>query len=139
MTYLTLKFPTGQSLTPSQGPAPQCLAPQNLETAVSNKISGMDSRPTPAAERGSVERTRRNDKQAEGGATPAPTVEITDSARRLAALESVLAKFPEVDSKRVDAIRQALANGTYRSDPAAIADKLMASEAIFDVTEGSGT
>ncbi|PPE71739.1 flagellar biosynthesis anti-sigma factor FlgM [Caldimonas thermodepolymerans] len=77
-----------------------------------------------------------------GAATPRPGVgESSGSAKPAAAAEpgnesatvklsstatSLLAATPEFDAEKVAAIRQAIADGTYRIDPEAIADKLIA-------------
>jgi negative regulator of flagellin synthesis FlgM len=55
-------------------------------------------------------------------------VELTDEARQLLRLEEKLAQFPAVDSQRVEAIRQAIADGSYRIDADLIAERLLATE-----------
>jgi len=56
------------------------------------------------------------------------TVTVTDSVSRLRELESKLADLPEVDSKRVEILRQAISQGKYQVDSASIADSLLRSE-----------
>jgi len=60
---------------------------------------------------------------------PAPasgdTVELTDSARLLQRLETMLANAPMTDRVRVEAVRQALANGAYEIDPQRIAAQVL--------------
>jgi negative regulator of flagellin synthesis FlgM len=55
-------------------------------------------------------------------------VSITSTASLLAHLEQTLAAKPAVDQKRVDAISQALANGSYRVNADKIAHGLIQSE-----------
>jgi negative regulator of flagellin synthesis FlgM len=55
-------------------------------------------------------------------------VQITPAAQLLANVEQQLANTPEVDQGRVDAIRQALNNGTYQVDSSRVADGLLAAQ-----------
>ena len=57
-----------------------------------------------------------------GAAAQAPA--ITNLAR----IAGDLAASPPVDAARVDALRTAIASGSYRPDPARIAEKMMALE-----------
>lgn len=57
------------------------------------------------------------------------SVELTRKAQQLLQLEEKLAEFPAVDSQRVDAIRAAVADGTYRVDADLIAQRMLATEA----------
>jgi len=52
------------------------------------------------------------------------TVRLTGDAVNLHQLDKTLASIPVVDQGRVAAIKQALAEGSYKLDPAAIADRL---------------
>ncbi len=52
-------------------------------------------------------------------------VQITDSARQLAALEQAIRTMPDVDENRVQTIRAAIADGSYKVSPDRIAEKLM--------------
>jgi negative regulator of flagellin synthesis FlgM len=66
-----------------------------------------------------------------------PEVQITPAAQLLANVEQQLANTPEVDQGRVDAIRQALSNGTYQIDSSRVADGLLAAQ-NFDAQASSG-
>ena len=66
-----------------------------------------------------------------GSASQQQEVQITPTAQLLANVERQLAATPEVDQGRVDAIRQALSNGTYKVDSSRVADGLLAAR-IFD-------
>ncbi|MBX2808011.1 MAG: flagellar biosynthesis anti-sigma factor FlgM [Cellvibrionaceae bacterium] len=68
-----------------------------------------------------------------GRTTPASSkdrVELSDQAQQLAHLETQIALSPDVDTQRVDAIRNAIANGSYTIDAEAIAEKILASDAF---------
>ena len=53
------------------------------------------------------------------------SVQITDSARRLAALSQAVQNTPEVDSQRVAVLQQAIEGGQYSVNPQLIADRLL--------------
>jgi negative regulator of flagellin synthesis FlgM len=102
---------------------------------VSNKIggSGVDK---PAVQVGND----RTVKHAKTGSGPAPTaapsqpaspsggVQITDSARQLAALERAIREVPDIDENKVAQVRAAIAQGSYDVSPERIADKLIRME-----------
>jgi negative regulator of flagellin synthesis FlgM len=98
---------------------------------VSNKIGsgGIDSRPAQVGSDRAIKRAN----SVTGGETSKVTkpdagatgVQITDSARQLAALEAAIRDLPDVDEARVAAIRLAISNGTYEVAPDRIADKLL--------------
>jgi len=68
-------------------------------------------------------------KTEEGAAAPVrDQVSLTPEARKLQTLEAQLAEQPVVDSKRVDAIKEALANGSYDIDAERVAGKMMSLE-----------
>jgi negative regulator of flagellin synthesis FlgM len=114
------------------------MAAHRLETHVSDKISGIDQRPgTARTERARTDRAANRDHAHPASAASAPTVEITAKARQLAELERAIAAVPDVDAQRVENARQAIEKGTHRSNPQAIADRLLAQEALFDVKAGS--
>jgi negative regulator of flagellin synthesis FlgM len=59
------------------------------------------------------------------------SVSLTEAAARLQKLEAALADHPVVDQQRVADIRQALADGRYRTNPERVADKLLELERLF--------
>ena len=59
------------------------------------------------------------------GGTTSESVSITDTARRLAALQETIAGMPDVDAARVTELRQAVERGQYHANPEKIADRLM--------------
>ena len=58
-------------------------------------------------------------------AKAADSISITDTARRLAALQQTVASMPEIDAGRVSALTQAIEQGQYAADPGKIADRLL--------------
>jgi len=54
-------------------------------------------------------------------------VELSSNSLKLSAQEGSLASQPVIDSARVNEIRQAIADGKFKINPDAIADKLVAS------------
>ena len=59
---------------------------------------------------------------------PADSVQLTDTAARLAELQAEVASVDGVDIERVEAIRQQIADGSYQVDADRIADALMTME-----------
>lgn len=55
-------------------------------------------------------------------------IKLSSQAQQLQAIEERLRDLPEVDSERVAQLRQAISDGSYQTDSARIADKLLALE-----------
>ena len=55
------------------------------------------------------------------------TVQITGDAMQLQSLEKSIGGEPAFDSKRVEALRSAIAEGRYQADPERIAGKMLGS------------
>jgi negative regulator of flagellin synthesis FlgM len=95
--------------------------------AMANKISGIDGRPMQVGSGAPVARTR--DTTAEGRkaeTTNSPqNIDVSDTARTLAALEDKIAAMPVVSEARVEAVRRALDEGRYHVDAQRVADKMM--------------
>ncbi len=74
----------------------------------------------------------RNDasapKQETGGSTAQDTVTLTDTAAGLSNIHNTAAQLPVTDSNRVEALRQAIADGSYEVDAERVADKLVQAE-----------
>lgn len=69
------------------------------------------------------------DTQGAGQAATADSqVKLSSQAQQLQAIEERLRDLPEMDSARVEQIRQAIAEGSYQPDSSRIADKLIALE-----------
>ncbi|MEH6564865.1 MAG: flagellar biosynthesis anti-sigma factor FlgM [Halopseudomonas sp.] len=56
------------------------------------------------------------------------SVNLSQQAQQLQAIEERLRDLPEVDSERVNQIKQAIADGSYQVDSKRIADKLLSFE-----------
>ncbi|HDY99717.1 MAG TPA: flagellar biosynthesis anti-sigma factor FlgM [Pseudomonas sabulinigri] len=56
------------------------------------------------------------------------SVSLSQQAQQLQAIEERLRDLPEVDSERVNQIKQAIADGSYQVDSNRIADKLLSFE-----------
>jgi negative regulator of flagellin synthesis FlgM len=53
---------------------------------------------------------------------------LTSSATKLLDLENRIANMPVVDGQKVEAVRRALATGSFTIDPQSAADKMLAME-----------
>lgn len=62
------------------------------------------------------------------GDAPADQVTLTPTARRLMDASQNASSAPPVDRARVDAIRSAIADGSYDVDAKAVAEKLLQTE-----------
>ena len=99
-----------------------------------NEINGFRPRPldtgdSKGATRPTGSRASQNSSGKPVATTPqTDTVSLTDTAARLRELEAALANAPEVDSARVEALRQAIAEGKYDVNSVHVADKLVALE-----------
>ena len=60
---------------------------------------------------------------------PGDLLDLTGRARELRALQQDLAKSPEFDAGRVDALKDAVSSGRYEVNSQRIAEKLLAMEA----------
>lgn len=69
-----------------------------------------------------------------GGAGTPRAEALSDGIAMLRVVESALASLPVVDAARVDRIRAAVADGSYRVDARRVADKLV----DFELRRGSG-
>lgn len=94
---------------------------------MANKIGDFDNRPVRTGADRAVERAgARATADQKAAATPADSsVTLTDAAKRLAALERAIAAVPEVDTARVEELRDAIASGRYSVDAERIATRLL--------------
>lgn len=63
-----------------------------------------------------------------GPSTAKDTVTLTETAEQLKSLENMVAKLPVMDISRIEHLREAVANGTYESNYAKVADKMVGFE-----------
>jgi negative regulator of flagellin synthesis FlgM len=94
---------------------------------VSNKISGIDNnRTAPVGAGRAVERVKDvTSPDREPASVDASDVDITGTARQLAALEKTLNSQPAIDEARVAQVRSAIEQGHYRISPERVADGLI--------------
>ena len=94
---------------------------------MANKISGIDGRPVQVGGGAPVSRTR--DTTADGRKTETTNstsnIDVSDTARALAALEDKISTLPVISEARVDAVRRALDEGRYHVDAQRVADKML--------------
>ena len=93
---------------------------------MANKISGIDGRPVSVGGGAPVSKVR--DTTSEGRKTEtagASNIDVSETARTLAALEEHISTLPVVSETRVDAVRRAMDEGRYHVDPQRVADKMM--------------
>ncbi len=94
---------------------------------MANKISGIDGRPVQVGGGAPVSRTKdatSDGRKTENSAT-ATNIDVSDTARTMAALENRISTLPVVNESRVDAVRRAMDEGRYHIDPQRVADKMM--------------
>jgi negative regulator of flagellin synthesis FlgM len=99
------------------------------EIAVATKIGGFDSSPVQVSTGRSVKRGDSSDNAVKSSsAEPKSDTQITDSAKKLAALEQSVRDLPAIDESRVQQVSAKLSSGAYKIDAGRIADKLLRSE-----------
>lgn len=99
---------------------------------MAGEIKGIDGSRVAPAEVGRKTAGAERPAARTGNDAPADEVSLTDTAARLRELEARLAELPVVDSKRVDEIRQLIAEGRYQVDAGDIAEKLIQIEKLLD-------
>jgi negative regulator of flagellin synthesis FlgM len=93
---------------------------------MANKISGIDGRPVQVGGGAPVSRVRNSTDGSKAETTTAPSnIDVSDTARTLAALEDKISGLPVVSDARVEAVRKALDEGRYHVDAQRVADKMM--------------
>lgn len=98
------------------------------------EINNVPSASTQIAELGGQQRAAQTpaDKTAEKSTSPsggtADQVSLTPTAQQLRGLEQQIADQPVVDSQKVNAVKEALANGSFEINPERIAAKMMSLE-----------
>ena len=96
---------------------------------MTDKISGLDSRPVHVSTERKVGRSEDSASNATSAASPqVGAVHITDQARQMAALEQKIESVPVINEARVAELRRAIEEGRYEINPERIADKLLRSE-----------
>lgn len=101
---------------------------------MSIEIKGLDSASAGRTETGPAAALTKATTEARVSAAAATTpvgdtVQLTDAAQELSRLEAQVRSAPEVDSRRVEQLRAAIHNGSYKVDTNAVATSLLKSEA----------
>lgn len=99
-----------------------------MNTTISN--NGLPMLPQPPSGQGSATQnaTGTTGTEAASGATGGDDrVQLTDSAKAMQEAARTHSGA-EVDTKKVEQLRQALANGSYKVDPSRIADRMLSLE-----------
>lgn len=101
---------------------------------MTTKINGLDSHAVKTSETSAVSRARAANSGESGTRSQANAsgVQITESARQMAALEATIRRLPKVDEAKVAKIRKAIETGSYTIDVEATATKLMVFEHDLD-------
>jgi len=93
---------------------------------MANKISGIDGRPVQVGGSAPIARARDTTDGRKADTTgSASSIDVSDTARTLAALEEKIAGMPVVSDTRVEAVRRALDEGRYHVDAQRVADKML--------------
>jgi len=93
---------------------------------MANKISGIDGRPVQVGGGAPVSRARdTTDGRKTETTASTSNVDVSDTARTLAALEDKISTLPVVSETRVDAVRRAIDEGRYHVDAQRVADKML--------------
>ena len=66
-----------------------------------------------------------------GKSSAGDTVSLSDNAVQLGKLNSSVTSPPVMDTQRIEALKQAISNGSYEVDPVKVADKLMEFESML--------
>lgn len=93
---------------------------------MANKINGIDGRPVQVGGGAPVSRVRDTTDGRKTETTGSPSnIDVSDTARLLAAVEDKIASTPVVSDARVEAVRRALDEGRYHIDAQRVADKML--------------
>src|SRR5262245_48516796 len=93
---------------------------------MANKINGIDGRPVQVGGGAPVSRVRdTTDGRKPETTVSASNIDVSDTARLLAAVEDKIANTPVVSDARVEAVRKALDEGRYHVDAQRVADKML--------------
>ena len=92
-----------------------------------NKIDGISGQkpPVPNPSQQNARTERSESERGSASSQAGDQLSLTTSAQLLKELSEAVAASPEVDQSRIDAIRAAIADGSYDIDAGRIADKLL--------------
>lgn len=92
---------------------------------INPSLPGLDQTKSTGAANG--ERSAKGTSSASAGGAQADTIQLSALSAQLQALEATLSTGPEFDRSKVEAIKQAIRDGTLTVNPEVIADKMLAS------------
>ena len=69
--------------------------------------------------------------QESGKSSAKDTVSLSDNAVQLGKINNTVSSPPVMDTQRIEALKQAISNGSYEVDPVKVADKLMQFESML--------
>lgn len=98
------------------------------------EINNVSSTSTQVAELSSQQRagtqapTEKTAEKSTGQTAAVDQVSLTPTAQQLRGLEQQIADQPVVDTQKVEAVKEALANGSFEINPDRIASKMMSLE-----------
>ena len=69
--------------------------------------------------------------QESGKSSAKDTVSLSDNAVQLGKIDNTVSSPPVMDTQRIEALKQAISNGSYEVDPVKVADKLMKFESML--------
>ncbi len=73
-----------------------------------------------------IDSSNKKNTQQSGTATLSPdSINLTNSATRIKALEELVAHLPIVDTKKIEQIQNSINDGTYEINPERIAEKMI--------------
>lgn len=104
-------------------------------SGMDNKIQLLGQNNVARSARGSVAQASDKAVDSGNGAPEASTLSLSDTTIKLRQLEEKLAGMPVADKSRVDAIKLALANNSYKVNAENIADKLLNTEHDLPVSK----
>ena len=97
----------------------------DIKISGQNELSGTRKTGGNDNQKVAITTTSQNDK------SRSDTVSLTDAAEQLQSLQQIVVDTPIVDQSKVDALRAAIANGSYVIDATEVAQNLLKLEGQF--------
>lgn len=95
-----------------------------------NKV-GLNSASTSGQKAKPAEGESQTQTKGQPSSSPTDSVSLSSQAQAIGRLEQAVNQSQGVDEAKVEAIKQALADGSYQPNSSAIADKMLSQEASF--------
>lgn len=96
-------------------------------TSVKNIAVGNNQQTDQTGQRGNTAAAKEN----KSASSPNNDVKITDTASKLRQLEAKIASQPIVDTQKVESIKKAIADGTFRVNTTRTAEKMAEFESLL--------